>query len=546
VEEQRLTDEEHMAPADDEVEPEEEDTSLSAQVKRIIEELGGLTDNIIYDVMLGRHARALRIPKKELHNAVEQRRRQRAGIYDQPLNRNSHVEIARWLVERLQNGYGNVVYDDGDFWHYDTTHWLAFRWDEMQRRVHDAEGMMIKGGGSVSLSQSKIEGVLRVLGAILAQPKFFADAPRGINCKSGFIEFDDKGKPTLDAPSPDHRQRHVLPGSWAPGKNKKLPKTSLLHKLLSGCFKGDPHADSKIATLQEVAGSAASGAATKLKEPKVLVMWGEDAENGKGQIGDAFRGLLPASAFSAVSPSEFGDKRALFRMVNSLLNISDELGTSHAIASDKFKSIVTGDPLSAAVIYKPQFEFRPVAQHVFSANNLPSFAGGMDRGVQRRLLVMKFLRTIPKSERIADLGKRIADEEADLLLAWAVEGASRLIERGRFEDTQWATDALAEWTQSADVAVAWCNACVEHAPGERLEVGRAYGSFTIFASSQGNQSLSQHSFTPRARAELAKRRIRYAHGGNFRGFLDARLARHKPMDTNAAWKDTTATMAAAD
>ncbi|WBU53018.1 hypothetical protein [Paracoccus sp. SCSIO 75233] len=54
---------------------------------------------------------------------------------------------------------------------------------------------------------------------------------------------------------------------------------------------------------------------------------------------------------------------------------------------------------------------------------LPGFKGSVDRGIQRRLAVIPFNRTIPVEERIADIGKRIAAEEADLLLAWTVQDA---------------------------------------------------------------------------------------------------------------------------
>ena len=70
-----------------------------------------------------------------------------------------------------------------------------------------------------------------------------------------------------------------------------------------------------------------------------------------------------------------------------------------AIASETFKAVVTGEPVQGRDVYKSRVEFRPVAQHLFATNNLPVFAGGMDRGVQRRLLVVQFNRMIP-TERV--------------------------------------------------------------------------------------------------------------------------------------------------
>ena len=47
-----------------------------------------------------------------------------------------------------------------------------------------------------------------------ARPDFFAGAPTGINCASGFIRFADDGIPSQEAHAPEHRCRHVLKGSW--------------------------------------------------------------------------------------------------------------------------------------------------------------------------------------------------------------------------------------------------------------------------------------------------------------------------------------------
>ena len=75
----------------------------------------------------------------------------------------------------------------------------------------------------------------------------------------------------------------------------------------------------------------------------------------------------------------------------------------------------------------------------------------MDRGVQRRLLVITFNRVIPLDERIEGIGRRIADEETDLLLAWVVEGASRLIRQRNFTVPPSSKQALVDWMLSAKI-----------------------------------------------------------------------------------------------
>ena len=48
--------------------------------------------------------------------------------------------------------------------------------------------------------------------------------------------------------------------------------------------------------LCEIAGSAALGYATKVKQPRAAILFGQTAENGKSQILDLVRRLLPQNA----------------------------------------------------------------------------------------------------------------------------------------------------------------------------------------------------------------------------------------------------------
>ena len=175
----------------------------------------------------------------------------------------------------------------------------------------------------------------------------------------------------------------------------------MLQRLLEGVFLGDEDAREKQALLAEIAGAVALGYGTKLMQPKAVILEGKTAENGKSQILDLFRGLLPPSAIAAVPAAKMGDQSYLIQLAGKHLNASDELSGAEAIASDIFKSVITGDPVTGRDLYRSAFQFRPIAQHVFGTNALPSFKGGIDRGVQRRLLVITFNRTIPENERIA-------------------------------------------------------------------------------------------------------------------------------------------------
>lgn len=288
------------------------------------------------------------------------------------------------------------------------------------------DGARYGGEGTVKLNKSKVKSISWLTARNLEVRNFFANAEPGINCESGFVRFHPHGRPELVPHDPDHRCRHMLPGRWT-GETAKLPKEALLSRFLEGLFRDDEDAAQKRALLQEVAGAVVAGLGTRLGQPKAIVLYGRSANNGKSTVLDLLEGLLGPSACSHVSPHRFDQPNAAIVMRGKLLNTSAELTTADVIQSDTFKSAITGEPISGKILYKDMVDFRPVAQHVIATNKLLPFAGGIDKGVRRRLLVLVFNRVIPEHEMIAGIADKILRDEYDLFLSWAIEGASRLI-----------------------------------------------------------------------------------------------------------------------
>jgi P4 family phage/plasmid primase-like protien len=264
---------------------------------------------------------------------------------------------------------------------------------------------------------------------------------------------------------------------------------------------------------------------------------GERAENGKSQILDMMRGLLPLSAISSVTATRMGDERHIVGLVGKLLNASDELSGSAAISSDTFKAIITGEPVSGRDVYKSRVEFRSQAQHVFAANTLPSFQGGMDRGVQRRLVVISFNCVIPKENRIENIGKRIAEEEPDLLLAWAVEGASRLIKQRNFTMPQSSKEALSDWLFSADSVQAWFQESIvlieKNGDYPHLKTNYAYSHYKNWAETEGyrkEQILGINGFVQRMKT---MEHIHYKRKMDGAIFIGMNIKRESVVETSA-------------
>jgi phage/plasmid-associated DNA primase len=157
----------------------------------------------------------------------------------------------------------------------------------------------------------------------------------------------------------------------------------------------------------------------------------------------------------------------------------------------------------------------------------------MDRGVIRRLMPIVFNRTIPEEERVPNVGQRIVAEELDLVLAWAVWGAARLLARGHFPELTSSRESLLEWAQGTDPVLGWIEdrviATALAAIGEgppRVRSRAAYEDFKLWAVGEGysqNALPNINNFVQRVRAAGASKGITYKHSGGFRGFIGMRL-----------------------
>ena len=431
----------------------------------------------------------------------------------------SDVEISQRTARELAAELGPVVFAEGEVWFYSARIgcWIAIPHDLLRRLIHSFDGAFYNRPNGkteiVQLSKNRCDSIMREMAAILAEPDFFKDAAAGVNVANGLIAFGPDGTPELMPHRPEHRQRHVIAGRWdkwmAEGAEDPL-EGSLLHTLLHGSFLGDPDIDDKIRLVGELAGAAATGCMTKLRQKKAFIFKGPSADNGKSQVLDLFRAMLPEAAIAAVPPNKFSDEKYIIHLRGKLLNTRDELTSAQVIGSDIFKAVVTGEPISGRDVYRSMVPFRSIALHIFATNNLPSFTGGFDRGVRRRLGMLTFNRSIPRQEQIVDLGRRVAAEETDLLLAFAVSGASRLLRQKAFTEPASSQKELHEWFTSGDPVAAFVQAQVrprnpaDYLPGTKdrgMPSADIFAAFERWAKAAGYRTnLQITGFVPRFRA----------------------------------------------
>jgi P4 family phage/plasmid primase-like protien len=215
------------------------------------------------------------------------------------------------------------------------------------------------------------------------------------------------------------------------------------------------------------------------------VAFSEEGATGKSTFLKLLRALPNPEAVSSVPPGKFGDEKYAYRLIGKVLNAADEL-PDRAVRADVFKRMITGEPVPARDVYRSATDFVPTALHVFSTNVLPSFSGGVDGGVIRRLLPIEFAHVVPEGERDPDLPDEILRDEPDLLLHFAVEGARRLLRQQDFTTPASSAELLQRWMLTADSVRAWAAARLEITTYEHVvSVSALYSDFLTWAESQG-------------------------------------------------------------
>ncbi|MCH5372710.1 MAG: hypothetical protein JJ992_01950, partial [Planctomycetes bacterium] len=415
---------------------------------------------------------------------------------DAAIDRDSDVAIAQAALAAVEDHHGELISSDGSLWYYGGQRYHAFDPGELRRCIYTFDGAIVMGGDGkprqLAISSGRATSVSKAIHDLrLVDAEFFHQAgPMMIPAANGVVIFDEDGAVHFERHHRRHRNRHVLPGQWSQDLFAQIAEGdyggSLLGKLVDGCFLGDPDKAGKIVLLQEVGGAIATGSGTKLVNPKAIFAIGRTAENGKSQFSELFRNMADDSVIAGISPARFAEDYYAIRLVGVVGNIADELPT-RAITTDRFKQIVTGETIAARQIFNAVSSFRPVAQHWYTANDVPRFVGGVDAGVLRRLLPIEFLRTIPKKERIPELGKRIATEEADMMLAFAACGAHRLAQQRNFTVPKSSDEYLTRVVLESDPVRSWAVDNLHYVAASRLSASTAYEHFRTWYTAQGHK-----------------------------------------------------------
>lgn len=221
--------------------------------------------------------------------------------------------------------------------------------------------------------------------------------------------------------------------------------------------------------------------------------------NGKSVFIDLLNKFIGEDNISNVELQDLdGNRFKLAQLHGKLLNTFADISAKALVKSSIFKSVVSGDRLSAEYKGVDSFDFRPFARLVFSANEIPRTNDVTD-GFFRRWIIIPFPRRFEEGAN-ADpdlLEKLTTERELSGLLNIALEGLRRLDANRAFTVNETTRQALEQYRKDSDNVAAFIEECCIVKPDARVNKPTLYKAYSEWVQESGLKPFSRPRFYKR-------------------------------------------------
>lgn len=263
---------------------------------------------------------------------------------------------------------------------------------------------------------------------------------------------------------------------------------------LQRIFRGHPE---MVPFLQQLAGYWLTG----LTDPPYLAVLYGGGENGKTSLVETLQYVLGDYADSAprgllmTKSAKNNSETELAKLQGKRFVTTAETNEGGRLDEELVKAMTGGDQIAARRLYGHPFTFSPTHKLALTTNHKP-IVRGTDSGIWRRLLLIPFEESIPKSEQDPKLRNKLR-AEAKGILAWAVAGARRFLADSKIKLPQVIVEATKEYRTESDVIGMFLEEmCLVDRKGTVLS-SALYMAYEGWAEANGEHVLSRRALTSR-------------------------------------------------
>lgn len=201
--------------------------------------------------------------------------------------------------------------------------------------------------------------------------------------------------------------------------------------------------------------------------------------------------LLGSHYVSNITWQALGDRFKTAELFGKLANIFADLPSKSLEDNGIFKTLTGEDYITAEKKNKNPFSFKNYAKFLFSCNEVPRNHGDRTEAFYRRLIIIRFKKSIPESKRDANLKEKL-ECEADGIFMWALEGLKRLIDNNYiFSETEATRSEVEAYKITNNSALSFVYDCCIFDPERYVELGEIYRRYREYCEENGLKPVSK-------------------------------------------------------
>jgi P4 family phage/plasmid primase-like protien len=419
------------------------------------------------------------VPLGDLRKGMAEINREVSG----PAEDLAYVMVEKTLKRFYAGGHHLVRAIDKGFWRYNGKHWERQTDEQVQNRLLE----VIKA--DVDPDNASFAGTLRAALALIISRQAADDdvlrlaeePPSVINCQNGELWIDADGGVILKPHRFDSYLTYVLDAAYDPAAMSPRFDQALIDIFANSSDPAD-----MARHFQEFMGYAIQ----PKRDIAAFFMLRGKGRNGKTKMMETLERLINKSAIYSDRLANIEKNRfAIGALAGKLMLVDDDVDTGTKLPDGFLKKASERKLMTGELKFKDSFEFVCTALPVLLANNYP-YAADLSWGLRRRANIIPFERVFTEDDADDSLFPHIWNKELPGVLNRAIEGLSRLRQRGGFEQPIDCREAHFAWLAQANPLSSFINEECQASESEYTLLAEFYSKFRLWADNSGIRNIA--------------------------------------------------------
>lgn len=285
--------------------------------------------------------------------------------------------------------------------------------------------------------------------------------------------------------------------------------------LLESMFSNRPpqERDGFLSVIQSFAGACLAVQFLSREERKALILVGP-SRTGKTELSRIIR-LLVGNPVATPSVAEISERFGLSSLYDAAAWIRDDaINEGDNLDPQRFKTIVTGEPIDIERKHRPAVPGVELAVPVLLTTNALPKARDKSDAIFNRALVLEMTNVVSEDdahslrqalgiERGKTIGSQIFEEEGAGILNWALDGLTRLLDRGSYDIPESVRAALQRFKDDNNPVGEWARNALVRSPFSKVsrpDLLCAYHGWQREQDGDDARAFGGRAFFPRLRA----------------------------------------------